>query len=107
MTEYADIPDVNTLHSQREIVTNAITLIDNGGNVVNLTVSPVAGATPSASTMPASVYMPPPTPQATIDNIRAWLVTRQSDIDAQLAALGVVNPPPAAASAARSQGASP
>jgi hypothetical protein len=40
MTDYANIPDANTLHQQREIVTNAIAMLDSGGNLTHMTVSP-------------------------------------------------------------------
>jgi hypothetical protein len=89
MTEYSDVPDVSALYQQREIVSAAITTIDGGGNLTSITIAPTG-----APGMP--VMMPPPTPPETLADIRAWLVTRQADIDAQLAALGVVNPPPAA-----------
>jgi hypothetical protein len=96
MTAFTDVPAVNDLYNQRQLVDAAITMLDNGGNMTFFTIEqpPSPGGTPPATTMaPARVTMPPPTPPDTVTNIRAWLVQRQADIDSQLAALGVVNPP--------------
>jgi hypothetical protein len=96
MTDYTDVPAVNDLYNQRQLVDAAITMLDNGGNMTFFTIeqaSPPEGVTPTTTTAPARVTMPPPTPPNTVATIRAWLIQRQSDIDSQLAALGVVNPP--------------
>lgn len=96
MTEYSDVPEVNNLYSERQLVDAAITVLDGGGNMTSFAVEqapPQPGAVLTSAMPPIRVVMPPPTPPDTVANLRAWLVQRQSDIDAQLAALGVVNPP--------------
>ena len=96
MTEFTDVPTINDLYNQRQLVDGAIAMLDNGGNMTFFTIEqalPPQGVTPITTTAPARVTMPPPTPPDTVTNIRVWLVQRQSDIDSQLAALGVVNPP--------------
>ena len=98
MTEFTDIPEVNTLYEERMLVDSAITMIDAGGNMTFFTIEPKPldpGMMPTGTQAPARITMPIPTPTATIDNIRAWLVQRQTDIDTQLASLGVTNPPAA------------
>lgn len=103
MSEYSDLPQINILYQEREIVTNGIAIIDDGGNLTNITLMPASTSASAPQTpmiMPAMISLPPPTPADTLANIRAWLVQRQADIDAELAALDVTNPPaPAAAQA--------
>jgi len=89
LTDYSDVPQVNALHQERELVTSAITMIDDGGNMTFFTIEP-APPDPNAA---VRVTMPPPTPAGTLADVRAWLVSRQNDLDQQLADLGVTNPP--------------
>jgi hypothetical protein len=105
MTDYTNIPGANTLHQQREVVTQAIALLDGGGSLSSMSVAPKPiepGDAPGPMMMMgAQVYLPPPTPPATVAAVRDWLVQRQADLDAQLAAMGVTNPPEAAAAATK------
>jgi len=96
MTEFTDVPAANDLYNERKLVDSAIALLDDGGNMTFFTIEqapPPEGTLPTTTSPPVRVTMPPPTPPDTVTNIRAWLVQRQADIDSQLAALGVVNPP--------------
>lgn len=97
MTEYNDVPTANALYVERQKVESAISLIDSGGDMSNFTISqppsPPGGGPLPSSIPPTQIYIPPPTPQEVADVVRAWLVQRQTDLDTQLAALGVTNPP--------------
>lgn len=96
MTQYTDVPEVNNLYNERQQVDAAIAMFDSGGNMTHFTVEqapPPEGTTLLTTAPPVRIVIPPPTPPDTVANIRAWLVQRQTDIDNQLAALGVVNPP--------------
>jgi len=94
MTAYSDVPQINSLYQQRETVTNAITMLDTGGALTCVTISPPSPAEGNPVAMMGSmIYLTPPTPPDTVANIRAVLVTMQSDIDSQLADLGVTDQP--------------
>jgi hypothetical protein len=97
MTNYTDLPAANTLCQQREIVTNAIAMLDAGGAVSNLMIAPPPDMPPGQVMMSASIAIPPPTPPSFVAEVRAWLIGREADLDSQLAALGVTDPPPASA----------
>jgi hypothetical protein len=106
MTDYTDIPDANMLHQQREVVTNAIAVLDDGGSLSYMSVAPrplEPGEAPPMGPMMmgTQVQLPPPTPPTTVAAVRDWLVQRQADLDAQLAAMGITNPPEAAAAATK------
>jgi hypothetical protein len=103
MTEYSNLPDASTLYQQREAVTNAITMLDGGGSVSSMNFAP-APPDPEAPmpTVPSmffisAVTLPPPTSPEAVAAVRGMLVERQATIDAELAMLGVTNPPAAAA----------
>jgi hypothetical protein len=105
MTEYTDLPTASVLYSESERNQVAVDNIDAGGMLTMF----IIGAPPPAMTMqvPGLVTAPAPPPmpvQITIDpnsppsaafmaDLRAWLVTRQDDLNNQLAALEVTNTP--------------
>jgi len=91
MTAYSDVPQINALYQQRELITRAIAMLDDGGSMTNMTIRPRPDE--SMTMMSVMIAIPPPTPPDTVANIRAVLVTMQSDIDSQLAALGVTDAP--------------
>jgi hypothetical protein len=94
MTDYADVPAANALHAESEQVGRALAMLNGGGTMVQFTVAPTPpapGMMPPTQ-MPVSITAPAGTvTQAMIDDLVAWLTIRQSDLTAQLAALGVTS----------------
>jgi len=96
MTEYTDVPQVSELYLEQQHVRAAIGLIDAGGTLTYLTISPAPPPEGEvSSTMPIGLVIVGPVQQSTMDAIRAQLVTRDTAITAELTALGVINTPPA------------
>src|SRR5215468_3428168 len=96
MTEYTDVPQVSELYLEQQHVRAAIQLIDAGGTLTYLTISPPPPPEGEAATvMPIGLQVTGPVQQSTMDAIRAQLVTRDAAITAELTALGVINAPPA------------
>jgi hypothetical protein len=103
MTEYIDVPQVNLLYSESERVQLAISNIDAGASLTSFVIgvppapigpvpmSPIGSATvvPTAVT----ISLDAPASDQMMTDLRAWLVQRQNDINDQLAALEVTNPP--------------
>lgn len=99
MTDYSTIPEVNALYMASEQCGQAIAMIDAGGNMSNFTIAPAPpdpDAPPAPLVMASTIAAPPPTDPALMADLRKWLVERQNAIMAELAALGVVETPPAA-----------
>lgn len=92
MTDYTDIPEVNALYAEDQLIARAIAILDAGGTLSEMTISPAPPAEGEVPVPPASVNVPSADP-ALLADVRAWLVQRQADLDAQLAALGIVNSP--------------
>jgi len=92
MTQYSDLPQITALYQQREFVTQITTMLDRGGLISAFTVSPKIpepGELPPAE-FPIQVSVPPESVTPTlINDIRQWCAQRQTDIDMQLADLGV------------------
>jgi hypothetical protein len=96
MTDYSDIPQVNALYQEQQQVQQAITLIDMGGTLSNFIIvpPPYDPDNPTSTTlMGVSITLNKPAVPDTMVSIREQLVIRDNDIDDQLAALGVTNPP--------------
>lgn len=102
MTDYVDVPEVNRLYQEREIVAQAIAIIDSGGYLATMTLAPSNPMPTPAPTIPTApplilsgvtVSIPPPTPANVLADVRAWLIERQDDLDDQLKKLGVKDPP--------------
>ena len=103
MVAYSDVPAVNMLYQEQEQVSQAITMIDDGGKVTNFTVSPKP-ADPAAmgGTMHMAVMISTSDPPVELmAQARAALVARQNAILTELAALGVTDNPPARTVTAR------
>jgi len=101
MVAYTDVPAVNALYMEQEVVTSAITMIDAGGKVTSFTISPVPPDPEMLATMPAMpamIAIPDAQPEL-IDQARAALVIRQNEIVAELTALGITEGPPARSAA--------
>jgi hypothetical protein len=97
MTDYNDVPQASGLYQNRQNVTYAIGLIDSGGVVITFTVGSQPATSGGTAGMAAVTPVSITVPDASADlmaSARAWLVQRQADLDTQLAALGVSNPPP-------------
>jgi hypothetical protein len=101
MTEYTDLPRASVLYGESERTQLAISNIDAGAPMTSFVIGApnvmgLQAVSPTGTTvMPTAVNITleaPPSTQLMAD-LRAWLVQRQSDINAQLAALAVVNPP--------------
>lgn len=98
MTEYSDVPQVNTLYQESQQVDAAIALIDAGGTVGNFMVRPPPPTEePAPVMMGISITVPPGPPnEPLMADLRVLLVERQNAILAEMAALGVTATPPAA-----------
>lgn len=99
MVDYNDIPQANALHSEQALISQGVAIIDGGGSVSSFTLSPAQMpldpfTPPSQTVMAVFLQTINPTP-AMMASIRAALVERSAEIDAELAALGVTNPPEA------------
>ena len=92
MSSYADQAEIHQLCAEREIVSRSMDWLNNGGYLASISVAPPPGQMMIAVGGP--VYMPPPTPPATIAQITNVLRDRLRDIDARLKALGVTDLPP-------------
>lgn len=97
MTDYTKVPEANALYQQREVVTNAVAMLDAGGSVSSLSIAPAPDTPPGPGIMSSAIAVPAPTPPDLVAEVRAWLIERESELDAELAALGITNPPPASA----------
>lgn len=98
MVAYIDVPAVNVLYMEQEQINNAITMLDDGGRVMNFTVGPRPpdpGMMSSGMPMMPVMIMVPDPPAGLMDQARAALVIRQNEIIAELTALGVTEGPPA------------
>jgi hypothetical protein len=95
MTDYTDVPQASGLHQNRQSVTYAIGLIDSGGLIFSFTVGPQPTAGVPVTNVGGSVNITVPNASAELMTAaRDWLVQEQANLDNQLAALGVTNPPP-------------
>jgi hypothetical protein len=104
MTDYTDVPKANQLYAESERTQAAVTNIDNGGVLSSFTIGsppppPLTDAPPPVATAPLMPIMitpdvSSPPSAALMADIRAYLVTRQDDLNNQLAALEVSNTPP-------------
>ena len=106
MTEYSDLPQVNSLYTEQQQIETAIGYLQNGGTVTNMT---MAAAPPPAPTPPDPDNPTPPTPpvlqppvrielteppsQAFVNQVISALNQRSDDITSELGSLGVTNPP--------------
>jgi hypothetical protein len=102
MTEYTDVPEVNTLSIELDKVDKALTMInDTTGTLRAFTIgpmppdpeAPVTVGTPIP--LSVQVFLPDPAQQATVDQIEVQLNTYRTSLVSQLTALGVTNSPPA------------
>lgn len=98
MAAYDDIPQINALKQENDLVDNAIKMIDGGGTMASFVITPPP-MPPEGGTgvfmMASSVSTAGSPPSVdTMLTVRAWLVQRSTDINAELVALGVTDPPP-------------
>lgn len=100
MTQYSDIPQVNTLYTEQAQVRAAISLIDNSGTMTSFVISAPPSPPPDPTNpMPMNMQMPVGitvhgTVQAsTMTAIRTELQARDDAITSELAGLGVTNAP--------------
>jgi hypothetical protein len=98
MTEYSNVPQVNALYQESQVVANAIRLIDQGGTLASFTISPPPnnmGVPPTGGMMMAvSISTTSPSSPALMSEIRKSLVDREGEIAKQLEDLGVTAQPP-------------
>ena len=96
MTDYTDLPQANALYQQREMVAQFIELIDAGGFISQLIVSPKppepGEMAPATMAISSVVPYESVTPEM-MAGVRNWALQRQGDIDMELADLGISNPP--------------
>src|SRR3954470_123251 len=98
MTDYSDLPQVNTLYLESQNVANAISLIDNGGRLSNFTISPAPNQEPTGMMMMSvSITTTNPTSPSLLSEIRKALVDREAEIAQQMEELGVTARPPLSA----------
>jgi hypothetical protein len=107
MAEYTDVPDINTLYIENEQVNTAIGLLQGTGTMLFFTIgeTPASGSTPQMW-MGTRINSYPPAIDATLtQSILNYLTQKSSDIQTQLANLGVVNPAPPPSGATGATGA--
>ena len=93
MTDYSDVPKINTLYQQQQTIRQGIASIDEGGNLSSISLS--APPSPMGMVMGATITLPTPATPETMAAIRAQLVIYDDEITKQLSALGVTGTPPA------------
>jgi hypothetical protein len=99
MTEYTDVPKANALHLESQQVAQAITILEAGGSLASMTISPPPPVMPEPGEpippMMMSVYVtvPPPTDPALSAELITWLNKRLVEIAGELTTLGVTVPP--------------
>jgi len=93
MTDYVDVPQANALYLEQQQVRAAIDLIDGGGTLTYLTISPASQDPVGLPVMPVSLTITGPVQASTMTALRAQLVARDTAITSELAALGVTNTP--------------
>jgi hypothetical protein len=97
MTNYSDVPQVNTLYNEQQQVQSAIDYLSNGGNVTSMVVGPPSTppdpGQPVPFQMPVSIMLTPPNSQDLIDQALIALKARDDAIYQELADLGVTNTP--------------
>lgn len=99
MTEYTDVPQVNSLYAEQQQIRSAIDYLSNGGMITTLMIVPPPlqpnTPPPSTSRLMVTINLPQPNPQGLVDQALAAFQTRDDEIIQQLTALGVTNPPSA------------
>lgn len=98
MAAYDDLGKINSLYTENEAITKAITLIDGGGNLSQFTVvpAPLPPEPPPGGhvfSVPVTISFTNPVSPETMAAVRAQLVTRQGEIATELAALDVTGTP--------------
>lgn len=96
MTDYTDVPQVNSLYFEQQQIRSAIDYLSTGGIMTTLTIlPPVAPPNPSPTIakMMVTINLPTPNPQALVDQALAAFQLRDEEITQQLADLGVTNTP--------------
>lgn len=94
MTEYTDVPEVNTLYVESENCSKAIEYLDGGGSMSTFTIVPPRPAEGEfVLDTPVSIYMAQQISSEFAASVRTALVAKQNDIADQLAALGVKGAP--------------
>jgi len=96
VTDYSDVPGAAGLVQQNDQINDAVYMLNNGGTMMNFTIGmpPPAPGEPTISLMPVSIVSYPPMIQdVTRQDLLTLLQQKSDDIIAQLAAMGVTNPP--------------
>lgn len=110
MTDYTNLPQANTLKAELDSVTSAIEMLQTGGTITSITISPAPSGSVGMMKMPASISTNPgsagatPISEQAIGDLIAWLYERQNDLNKQLSALAVTNIPPSVTSSVTSGG---
>ena len=94
MTDISDIPTASQLQQQLQALYNAIDSLSIAGtNIPNMTVMPAASSDPMASfIMPYGLTLNPPiTNPQTLTTVQNALVSRATDLENQLVAMGYSN----------------
>lgn len=118
MTGYSDILRANQLYLEQQTVQQGIDLIDAGGSLMSFTIGPPPPPPYNPGDPAAPMFMSVAitslgtvSPDEVMASIRTQLVERESEIIAELVALGIVDmpvrgPPPRTAEKQRSRAAS-
>lgn len=100
MTDYADIPTVNTLYGEQERTQQAMDMLAAGGTMTSFTIAPppppTTGGTPAPSpmAMSVSIQVTEPISDEMLTALNDWLTARQQNIIDELATYEVGPPPP-------------
>jgi hypothetical protein len=109
MAEYTDIPQINDLYTEQQLVQTAIYNLETNGAIINMTVAPSTNPTmPVVTPLDPTMVPPAEVPKSTVSviiNLKqpnspellagaiTALKSRDDEITQELAALGVVNTP--------------
>jgi hypothetical protein len=93
VAEYGDLTKIEQLHREQEVLTQAMTILENDGTISAFTASPVAQAQTSVLTMPVMVMTVDPK-QNLMAACHAACVQRYNQINQELRDLGVTGGPP-------------
>src|SRR5215472_1000234 len=102
MSDYDDIPKINTLRAEQQLVQQALANLDAGGTMSAFSIGslpvamaplPAPGGPPPPPMMAVNIMVTEAMPPNVINQVQHWLQDQMKRINDELAALGVTNTP--------------
>jgi len=92
MSDYANVPEINSLYQEQANILQAVDILDDTGTIMTFRVAPTdQSVNPNALSITIATVSPS---QQLLDACRTQMVTRYNDINIQLQSLGISNTPP-------------